>query len=419
VIPFEDACALVGDILAPPARAAIVDAAARGPTLGDALLAFRESMRTDIWQAPGRPIDLSDVVRAYDRRTRVEGFHVLHDWDGLADRVSADTIPTNVLDYVRGRRGGDGPDRQTLAILLDYYLVHLLALLATRVWDSGDADANLTRVGGLLAELQGPGGSGHRFAADAETLLLVATSHFEVQEIGYDRLLNRVRALSAEHRTKVALGHAASMGCHLRFGFEATYVRDTARMRDDNMADYPWLCFALVNLMREYDRVSASGGPDADVIVDALLNGLSADARAFVGEAPRSLDASEPEWIEFRERFAADERDLLPRFQAFAPTADRYSPLSFFFNFSHNVLKGAVVDALLLGRPWPVALNDLLAAAADHGASGVLRTQLATTLMRYARENPSPIGGRWLPVIVYDPAAGRRAFTITMAKLSH
>ena len=44
------------------------------------------------------------------------------------------------------------------------------------------------------------------------------------------------------------------MGSHLRFGFEATYGRDTVVMRDDNVADYPWLCFALATLMREYAR---------------------------------------------------------------------------------------------------------------------------------------------------------------------
>jgi hypothetical protein len=42
---------------------------------------------------------------------------------------------------------------------------------------------------------------------------------------------------------------------------------------------------------------------------------------------------------------------------------------------------------------------------------------LATTLMGYARANPHKIRGRLMPVIVYDPAAGRRAFSITIRKL--
>jgi hypothetical protein len=43
---------------------------------------------------------------------------------------------------------------------------------------------------------------------------------------------------------------------------------------------------------------------------------------------------------------------------------------------------------------------------------------LATTLMGYARSNPDRIRGRLMPVIVYDPQAGRRAFTVAIEKLS-
>jgi len=37
--------------------------------------------------------------------------------------------------------------------------------------------------------------------------------------------------------------------------------------------------------------------------------------------------------------------------------------------------------------------------------------------MGYARANPHKIRGRLMPVIVYDPAAGRRAFCMTLRKL--
>ena len=37
--------------------------------------------------------------------------------------------------------------------------------------------------------------------------------------------------------------------------------------------------------------------------------------------------------------------------------------------------------------------------------------------MGYARANPDTIRGRPMPVIVYDPRAGRRAFDITIGKL--
>jgi hypothetical protein len=45
------------------------------------------------------------------------------------------------------------------------------------------------------------------------------------------------------------------------------------------------------------------------------------------------------------------------------------------------------------------------------------RAALARTLMDYARANPQTIRGRLMPVIVYDPSAGRRAFGVAMQKL--
>ena len=51
--------------------------------------------------------------------------------------------------------------------------------------DEGDADANFDRLQGLLEALQGPEGSGQLFVSNAETLVLIATSHFELSEAGY------------------------------------------------------------------------------------------------------------------------------------------------------------------------------------------------------------------------------------------
>ena len=82
--------------------------------------------------------------------------------------------------------------------------------------------------------------------------MLIGTSHFEPEEWGYGKLLARVRTLNERHQFEIGLGHAASMGCHLRFGFEAQCGRDTLALRDDNIADYPWLCFALAAVMKEY-----------------------------------------------------------------------------------------------------------------------------------------------------------------------
>ena len=216
------------------------------------------------------------------------------------------------------------------------------------------------------------------------------------------------------HQLKIALGHAASMGCHLRFGFEATYARDTMVMRDDNVADYPWLCFALLTLLREYDRPAGGG----DRVVEAMLNGLSGDARAFVGEAPRSVAAWTADHTELRDRFRSGRESLIAAFERYRPVDGRYSPLAFFFNFSHNVMKGTIADALLRGRPWLVSFNDLLSGATHDDADNDARQRLATTLMGYARANPDRIRGRTMPVIVYDPQAGRRTFNIAMGKLA-
>lgn len=417
--PFASACAALESALAGPARQAIVNDLASSPTLGRALQRLRDGMRAHLLTGGHQRIDLRGVVKAFDAQTRAEGFHVLHDWDGKAEQVNADSIPVDVLHFVADARGDEPADRTVLAVLLDYYYVHILALLAMRVWDAGDANENLARVTTLLETLQGPGGSRQLFARHAETLILLATSHYEAQEIGYDTLLHRVRSLDRRHQVNIALGHASSMGCHLRFGFEATYARDTVKMRDDNIADYPWLCFAAARVMEEYERLHAAGtdGVELEPVIEALLNALSGDARALIGVPPSSLAAWETERCAFRDRFYAYRDELAQRFEAYRPTERDYSPLSFFFNFSHNVLKGTVVDALLWSEPWALTFDDLLTALPRDAGTNAGRLKLATTLMNYARAHPDRIRGQLMPVIVYDPEAGRRAFATTMRKI--
>jgi hypothetical protein len=84
--------------------------------------------------------------------------------------------------------------------------------------------------------------------------------------------------------------------------------------------------------------------------------------------------------------------------------------VALFFNFSQNVLKGFVVDALLRGQPSAIGLNDLWTGVSANAATNDEKARLARTLMAYARANPDVIGGRRAPVIVYDPVVGRRAF---------
>jgi hypothetical protein len=344
---------------------------------------------------------------------------VLHDWDGKADKLNEDTIPIEVANYAMEHCGPGPSEKTVLTVLLDYYLFYVLALLALRAWDEGDANENLDRVSGLLGALQGPSGSGQRFVDDAETLILVAVSHFEPDVRAYDRLLDKVKSLNEAHRTNLALAHSAILASHLRFGFEATYGRDILEMRKDNAPDYPWLLAALGTLMSRYARMVEQDvhGGERDRIVEGLLNGLTPDPRAFVGKPPASLAASEEQRSRFGELFEKHRPGLLEEFERLRPSEEAYSPVSFFFNFPHNLLKGVVIDALLQGEPWKLSLNDLLTGIPRGGTPSESRTRLAKTMMGYARQSPDRIRGRLVPVIVYDPRAGRRAFTDTLKRL--
>ena len=416
---FEQAGGLVGAALQGPVRREIV-AGLSGKTLGASLLALRDAMRANRFRAGGQQVFLDRVITSFDGRTRAEGFHILHDWDGVSQQSNPDSIPVDVLHFLADQRGAEPANAAELAILLDYYFMHVLALLTMRVWDDGDPNENFALIDAMLADLQGPNGSGHQFAADAATLMLIGTSHYEPEEWGYGKLLAKVRPLDEHQRFRIGLGHVSSMGCHLRFGFEAQCGRDTLALRDDNIADYPWLCFALAAVMREYSRLADAGieSRDRAVIEESLLNGLTADARAFIGVPPTSLSNSEAERVSFVDGFTRHKAALLESFQRYRPTDTSYSPLSFFFNFSHNVVKGTVVDALLWGEAWDVPFNDLLTGVPRAGLEDGSQQLLATTLMAYARSNPDRIRGQLMPVIVYDPQAGRRAYTIAMEKLS-
>jgi hypothetical protein len=412
--PFDDACSRLAQILDGTTRAEILAGVSTSGNFRQSLLRLCDGMRTNVWKAGARQISLEKLVRDYDAAARDDGFHVLHDWDGKAGRNNEDTIAVDVLNFVVDHRGKDELDRTALAILLDYYLLYLLSLLSLHLWADGDPDANFDRLNALLASLQGPNGSGQQFAHGVGTLLILAGSHFEAKDTCYDVLLERVKALSPRHRADVALVHASALGCHLRFGYEVTYNKSLSDMRDDNVVDYSWLVVSLADLMREYERLRETGtaGPALDAIVEALLNGLSPDPGAFAGDAPAAcMAAHEADWREFRARFDRFSPELLPAFDALRPSARTYSPLSLFFNFSINVLKGTVIDALLWGEAWTIGLDDALTAVPFDPARGEAKTRLANTLMRYARASPDTIRGRLMPAIVYDPPTGRRMAT--------
>ena len=402
-LDFDAACDLVEQALRGSFRAECLDALVRARDFRTALERLRDAMRTHHFNAGNAQSDLRPLTTAYDERTRRDGFHAFHDWDGKAESVNPDSIPVDVLNFLLEQRGDDRMDRISLAILLDYYFFQLLALLSLRVWDGGQPEAHLDRLDGLLGDLQSRDGSGHRFVGTAAALMVIATAHYEPEERGFHELLDKARALGARHRLDVAIVHACALGCHLRFGYEATYGHDYTLMRADNGADYPWLRFSVETARDEYRRLRADGAASADraSIAEVVLSGLSADPAWCVRE------------IDFRDTGAS----LLEDFDVMRPSNEGYAPLSLFYNFSHNVVKGAVVEAVLWADPRHVALDDLFRGASRDSPASTERRALATTLMQYARKHPDSIRGRLMPVIVYDASAGRRAYAETIRAL--
>ena len=418
---FDDVCDQLERALCGPFRRDVIEEAFGARDAAQAMQRLRDCMRSNVWEAGKARIDLGAAIGAFDTRARGDGFHAIHDWDGKAERVNDDTIAIDILNYAIERRGTDAPDRAVLGMLVDYYFLYVLALCSLAVWADDRPDAHLDRLDHLLNELHGPQGSGQRFASDAATLMLLATSHYESDDLAYDRLLERVRGLGRSHRAKIARIHARCLGGHLRFGIESTYGQDFRLMRDDNGVDYRWLCFALSMVTDDYARLHDSGerGRERDEAVEALLNGLAADVDAFASpRRPSSLDALSEEWRAIHDRLHAYRSDLVEEFAPLRPRDDGYSPIALFFNFSQNVLKGVVADALLWGEPREIGLNELLTTVGPSAGLHAAKASLARTLMSYARAKPDRIRGLLAPAIVYDPRAGRRAFTATLRALS-
>ena len=150
-----------------------------------------------------------------------------------------------------------------------------------------------------------------------------------------------------------------------------------------------------------------------------LFLGLMPDPDALLGDEPLlSLSSWSDRRDVCRTLFAAHRSELLRDFATLRPSASRYSPLAFTFNFPHNLVKGVVVDAALRGTPWPVSLSDLLTAFPQSAEVDFARMALATTLMRYALASPDTIRGRPHPAIVYQSEAGIRAFEKTLERLA-
>src|SRR5215210_8092599 len=113
-ITFDQAAGLVEAALQGSTRRDIV-AGLSARTLGASLAGLRHDMRAHRFRAGGSQIFLERAVTSFDGRTRADGFHILHDWDGVAQQTNPDIIPVDVLHFLAEQRGGDASSELALA----------------------------------------------------------------------------------------------------------------------------------------------------------------------------------------------------------------------------------------------------------------------------------------------------------------
>ncbi len=412
---FQEVCNLLEGFLSGPTRRDVLAEATGTGSLEKALGVLRKGMRSHAFPTAGGVRSLKEAVKALEERTRGDGFQVLRDWDGKAGRLNREIIPVDMLDYFHARVELEGPEQErALATLLDYYFLYLLALAVLRVWDDGHPTENLRRLNELVEALQGSDGSGHRFVDDAETLLWIAVSAYHPDTDAYFRLLEKARELEEEPRDRLASITASIMGSHLRWGLVALYQESFLRLRKDNDTDYPWLLFALAHLVQRYDGMLQTGvdGVERREVAGAILNGLTSDPPGFTGDWPRSLEAHREEYEAFADLYLEHRDALLEDFRKERPNREHYSPLSFHFNFPHNVLKAMVATALWGGRDSHLLpLNALVTRDLEPGARGADRERLARSLMMdFGRASPERTTAGEVVVIVYDPRVGLDRF---------
>jgi hypothetical protein len=370
----------------------------------------------------GTPAGMAKTVKRLDQRTRIDGFHVLNSWDHQAHRFTEEITPVLLLDFfVRTQVEDPDPD-VTVAILIDYYFLHLLALGVSRVWDTDDPGAAMSRITSLLEALSGEGGSGHHFVSNAETLLIYALSQFHPEEQAYERVIERVSLLPDEHRLTFAVSSASVLGAHLRWGFWLMYERDVVRMRNDNQGDYPWLLWTAATLLRAWEeevqagRDASSEGDAAGTsrrsrILNGLLQVLAPDPWILTGPTPTWMASLPGLHSEVKSLLQSHGGGLLEALEEIRPAKDRYSPLSLHFNFPHNALVAAVTLALMESIPSPLHLDVLFQGARveDGGAS---QEHFARVLMAFSGGSLDRLGHRGAMLIAYDPLSAMRSYSM-------
>ncbi len=402
-----------------PTRRDILELAFQFDNFHEALRRLRLGMSSHTFQTGSAPLVLGSMIGKYDRKTRQEGLHVLHVWHHETHRFLPGITPVLTLNYFARLPIATGSQRRFLSILLDYYFLHVLILLAIRAWDEGDPNATLDRVTQLLHDLQGPDGSGFQFADHSEALLLLAIAQYHPNEKAYYDLLKRVRTLDEFHQRRLALVVAPMLGSHLRWGFLELYGQDLKRMRKDNFVDYPWLLFAMAVLMRQYSEIRAESrdSPQRLELVLALLNGLTSDPTAFAGDPPEALSDFQLEYSDLCRLFHEFGKELLVEFERHRPSRRSYSPLGFLFNFPHNALLGMIAVALLEGSVSTLTMNALMAPERPGAAIPDSRESLARALMQFSRL-PERLDTKGTVQISYDPDHGLQCFSETVRVLA-
>lgn len=404
----DAACEVLETALKGSFRRDVLDGALRSGSFRKALRSLRADMRSHSFQTASHQVVLGDFIRRFDGLTREEGFEVLHTWDHSAHRFCEENAPVLTLDYFANLKSTSRSKRVSLSILLDFYFLHVLILCAVRVWDEGDPDGVLDRVTSLLRVLQGSDGSGHHFAEDGETLLMLAMSQFHPNEQAYDHLIEKIWTLNRGHVRRFALISTAVLGAHLRWGFRVMYRRDVTRMRDDNVPDYPWLLFALETLLREYARLHDAGiqGAEREEVVEGLLNGLTPDPWAFIGKLPDALSDYAEKYSRFCELLGRYGEDLVEECKRHRPSAEGFSPMAFHFNFPHNVLMAHLMTALDEESVRSLSLNALLLGRHDGAVTEQSADDLAKTLTAFAGSSPDKLDAHGARLIIYDWHAG-------------
>src|SRR6266571_2402024 len=86
VVTFEGACRRIETALAGDTRQQVLIDLSKSKTFAKALLRLRDSMRSGVFKVGSDPLHLNRIIKTFDSQNAQEGFHVLHDWDGNADR---------------------------------------------------------------------------------------------------------------------------------------------------------------------------------------------------------------------------------------------------------------------------------------------------------------------------------------------